>query len=139
MAAAARGKGFGAAMPYDQVVGDIRGCLAEGTAEKVGWVKAAADGRFHEIEISTYPPLEPITITGDRRGKARKVADRLRAAFQVELTEDEVLDSPHVFLGTVDELVEKCLSMRERFGISNVMVRSQIEEFAPVVERLAGT
>ncbi|HEY7202093.1 MAG TPA: TIGR03621 family F420-dependent LLM class oxidoreductase [Candidatus Dormibacteraeota bacterium] len=117
---------------------DVRGCLAEGTAEKVGWVRAAAGDRFDEIEICTYPPLEPVTVTTDRRARAREVADRLRAAFRVEVTEDEVLDSPHIFLGTVDELVEKCLSLRERFGISNVMVRAQIEEFAPVVERLAG-
>jgi len=117
---------------------DVRGCLAEGTAEKIGWVRAAAGDRFDEIEICTYPPLDPVTITTDRRARAREVADRLRAGLQVEVTEDEVLDSPHIFLGTVDELVEKCLSLRERFGISNVMVRAQIEEFAPVVERLAG-
>ncbi|HSR24036.1 MAG TPA: TIGR03621 family F420-dependent LLM class oxidoreductase [Candidatus Eisenbacteria bacterium] len=117
---------------------DIRGCLAEGTAEKIGWVRAAADGRFDDIEICTYPPLLPITVTGDRRARARELADQLRRGFQVDLTEDEVLDSPHVFLGTVDDLVEKCLALRDRFGISNVMVRTEIEEFAPVVERLAG-
>jgi probable F420-dependent oxidoreductase len=117
---------------------DVRGCLAEGTAEKVGWVRAAADGRAGDVELSTYSPLEPITITADRRAKAREVADRLRARLGVEVTEDELLDSPHVFFGTVDELVEKCLDMRERFGISNVMVGRQIEEFGPVVERLAG-
>ncbi|HXM55192.1 MAG TPA: LLM class F420-dependent oxidoreductase, partial [Candidatus Dormibacteraeota bacterium] len=117
---------------------DIRSCLAEGTAEKVGWVRAAADGRADDVELSTYSPLEPITITTDRRAKARELADRLRARVGVELTEDELLDSPHVFFGTVDELVEKCLDMRERFGITNVMAHGQIEEFGPVVERLAG-
>jgi len=118
---------------------DIRGCLAPGTEEKIGWVRAAACDRFADVEISTYPPLGPITITGDRRGKAREMCDEIRSRFGVELGEDEVLDSPHVFLGTVDELVEKCLALRERYGITNVMVRSAIDEFAPVVERLAGT
>ena len=118
---------------------DVVGCLAEGTAEKIGWVRAGAGDRFDEIEICTYPPLEPVTVLADRRARAREVADQLRAAFQVEVTEDQVLDSPHIFLGTVDELVEKCLSLRERYGISNVMVGAQIEAFAPVVERLAGT
>jgi probable F420-dependent oxidoreductase len=117
---------------------DVRGCLSEGTAEKIGWVRAAADGRFDEIEISTYPPLNQVTITGDRRSAARALADQLRARFGDAPAEDELLESPHVFIGTVDELVEKCLAMRERLGISNVMVRTQIDEFAPVVERLAG-
>jgi probable F420-dependent oxidoreductase len=118
---------------------DIHGCLAAGTLEKVGWVRAAAGDHAADVEISTYPPLAPITITGDRRGKARELCDQLRSTFGVELDEDAVLDSPHVFFGTVDELVEKCLDLRERFGITNVMVRAAMDEFAPVVERLAGT
>ena len=117
---------------------DVLGCLAEGTLEKVGWIRAAAGGRADEVEISTYPPLTPVTITGDRRAAAREVAGQLKALFGLELSEDDVLGSPHIFLGTVDELVEKCLELRERFGITNVNVRGAMEEFAPVMERLAG-
>jgi alkanesulfonate monooxygenase SsuD/methylene tetrahydromethanopterin reductase-like flavin-dependent oxidoreductase (luciferase family) len=118
---------------------DIRGCMADGTMQKVRWIREAAGDRAGEVEISTYPPLAPFTITNDRRAKAREVCDQLKTHFGEELTEDEVLDSPHIFFGTVDELVEKCLDLRERYGITNVMVRGEMEEFAPVVERLAGT
>ena len=52
---------------------------------------------------------------------------------------DELLDSPHVFLGTVDQLVEKFTRLRNELGISNIMVGSGIDDFAPVVERLAGS
>ena len=117
---------------------DVVGCLAEGSLEKVGWIRAAAGDRADEVEISTYPPLTPVTITGDRRAAAREVADQLKALFGLELSEDDVLGSPHIFLGTVDELVEKCLELRERFGITNVNIRGAMEEFAPVLERLAG-
>jgi probable F420-dependent oxidoreductase len=117
---------------------DVLGCLAAGTIEKVAQVRAAAGARFDEIEICTYPPLQPITITDDPRGKARELADRLREGFGIEVSEGDLLDSPHVFVGSVDQLVEKCLELRERFDITAVMVRTEVSEFAPVVERLAG-
>jgi probable F420-dependent oxidoreductase len=114
---------------------DVLGCLAAGTEKKVEHIRAAAAGRYPEI--CTYAPFYPVTITRDRRGRARELADKVRRDYRVEVGEDDLLDSPHVFIGTVDELVEKCLAMRERFGITAVVV-PEIEEFAPVVERLAG-
>jgi hypothetical protein len=51
---------------------------------------------------------------------------------------DELLESPHVFIGTIDQLVEKFTRLRDELGISNVMIGSGLEDFAPVVERLAG-
>jgi probable F420-dependent oxidoreductase len=118
---------------------DIVSCLAAGTLQKIEWVRSAADGRFDEIEFSTYNPLAPLTITGNRRASAREACDQLRSRFGVEVAEDDLLDSPHAFIGTVDELGEKCLGLRERFGITNINVRGAMDEFAPVVERLAGT
>jgi probable F420-dependent oxidoreductase len=118
---------------------DILGCMAAGTLEKIGWVRSAADGRFGDIEFSTYNPLAPLTITGDRRAAAREACDQIRSRYGVEVTGDDLLDSPHAFIGTVDELVEKCLGLRERFGITNINVRGAMDEFAPVVERLAGS
>jgi len=38
----------------------------------------------------------------------------------------------------VDTLVEKCQGLRERFGISYIFIGDEIQEFAPIVERLAG-
>jgi probable F420-dependent oxidoreductase len=117
---------------------DIRGCLAKGTEEKIRWIREAAEGRFDDLELVTYPPLEPVTITDDPLPVVRSLADVLRQRFGIEVGEQELLDSPHVFVGTVDAMVEKCLELRERYCISTVMVLSRFEEFAPVVERLAG-
>lgn len=52
---------------------------------------------------------------------------------------DEVLSSPHCLLGTVDEIVERVLSLRAQFGISYVSMYDTVaDEMAPVVAALAG-
>ena len=79
-----------------------------------------------------------MTITDDLHGEARQVIDHLRARTGVELTEDEVLDSPHLFIGSVDRLVEKFLQLREELGISSIML-GDIGELEPVLERLSGS
>ena len=43
----------------------------------------------------------------------------MRSRTGVELTEDEVIDSPHLFIGSVDRLVEKFLQLREELGITS--------------------
>ena len=68
----------------------------------------------------------------------RDLAGRLRSRTGIEITEQELLESPHIFIGSVDGLVEKFRMLRERLGISSIMVGG-IDELAPVVERLKGT
>jgi probable F420-dependent oxidoreductase len=106
--------------------------------EKIGWVREAAGDRFDDLELNTYPSTWPITVTDDARAEARKVVDHLRGRSAVDLTEDEILESPQLFIGSIDSLVEKFKMLRERLGISSFMT-GEIDELAPVVERLAGT
>jgi probable F420-dependent oxidoreductase len=105
--------------------------------EKIEWVRAAAGARFESLEFNIYPSTWPVTITDDLHGEARRVVDHLRSRTGVELTEDEVIDSPHVFIGSVDRLVEKFLQLREELGITSIML-GEIDELLPVVERLSG-
>ena len=49
-----------------------------------------------------------------------------------------MLESPHLFIGSVDALVDKIRDLRARLGISSFML-GEVDELAPVVERLAGT
>ena len=107
------------------------------TEEKIGWVRAAAGGRFDEIELNTYPTGGPMVLTGDARAEAGRRADRLRERTGVELTVEELLESPHVFIGSVKELTQKILDLRERLGISSFLF-DDMETFAPIVEQLAG-
>ena len=59
---------------------------------------------------STPIPRGPVVVTDNLRGEARRVIDELRSRTGVELTEDEVIDSPHLFIGSVNRLVEKSCS-----------------------------
>jgi probable F420-dependent oxidoreductase len=118
--------------------GDPRSMTWVATEEKIGWVREAAGGRFDDLVFNVYPSGWPVTVTDDLRGEARKVVDRLRARTGVELTEQEVIDSPHVFIGSIDRFVEKFRELRERLGISSFMV-GDVVVLGPVVARLAGS
>jgi probable F420-dependent oxidoreductase len=108
------------------------------TREKIDWVRAAAGDRFDSLEFNIYPSAWPVTVTDDLRGEARRAADGLRARTGFELTEQEIIDSPHIFIGSVDRLVEKFQQLREELGVSSVLL-GDIDELAPVLERLVGT
>lgn len=118
--------------------GDPRSITWAATEEKLGWVRDAAGERFDELTFNVYPSQWPITVTDDLRGEARKVIDRMRERTGYELSEDDVINSPHIFIGSVDRFVEKFQELRERLGISSFLVGG-LEELEPVVERLAGT
>jgi hypothetical protein len=62
----------------------------------------------------------------------------MRARAGYELTEDEVIASPHIFIGSIDRFVEKFSELRERLGISSFHV-GDLDDLGPVVERLSGT
>jgi len=106
--------------------------------EKVDWVREAAGERFDDLVFNVYPSGSPIVVTDDLRGEARKIIDRLKSRTGIELTEQEVIDSPHVYIGSIDRFVEKFRELRERLGVSLFLV-GDLTELGPVVERLAGT
>jgi probable F420-dependent oxidoreductase len=110
---------------------------AAATEEKIGWIRRAAGERFDELELNTLPLGGPVVITPDPKAEARRRADRLRAQSGVELTVEEILESPHTFVGTVKDLTNKCLELRERFGISSFPTVDP-DTLAPVIEQLAG-
>ena len=114
-------------------------CTFEATREKVAWVREAAGARFDELELNTYPSFRPASVTNDPKKAGEELLARLNERAPTGLTVDELLDSPHVFIGTVDQLIEKFTRLRNELGISNIMVGNGIDDFAPIVERLAGT
>jgi probable F420-dependent oxidoreductase len=107
------------------------------TEEKIGWVRAAAGERFGEIELNTYPTGGPMVLTGNAKAEAARRASELRERTGVELTVEEILQSPHVFIGSVKELTRKIVDLRERLGINSFLF-DDMEAFAPIVEELAG-
>jgi probable F420-dependent oxidoreductase len=105
------------------------------TREKIEWVREAAGERFESLEFNIYPSGWPATITDDVHAELGRVIDALRSHAGVEVSEQQLLDSPHIFVGSVDRLVERCLQLREELGITSILL-GNVDAMAPVVERL---
>jgi probable F420-dependent oxidoreductase len=105
---------------------------AAAMARKVEWIRHAASHRFDELDLNVL--IQGVTITSDRQ----QVAAQHSAGW--EMTGEELLQSPFALIGTVDQIIEALQSRREQFGLSYVVVfERDMDEFAPVVARLAGT
>lgn len=118
-------------------VGGPRRFTLAASRQQIRWVREAAGDRFEELVLNVYPSSYPVTITDDARGAARRAAEELRARSGVDLSVEDVLASPHLYIGSVDSLVEKLLGLWEELGISSFMV-GELDEMLPVVERLVG-
>ena len=117
---------------------DPRSVTFEGTREKIGWVREAAGDRFEELVLNVYPSMTGVSLTTRPLAEAREVAASLGGRIGQELEAEALLDSPHIFIGTVEDFVAKFTRLRAELGISSIMVGG-VDELAPVVERLAGT
>jgi probable F420-dependent oxidoreductase len=113
---------------------------ADAFAEKIDWVRDHAGDRFGAIELAVQ--LMEVNLTDDRAGALD--AFRARAAAQgsaaAELGDDEILASPVVLIGPLDEVAEKLLETRERLGITYYIsaVGANPKGLAPVIERVTG-
>jgi hypothetical protein len=66
------------------------------------------------------------------------VVEDLAPAFG--LTPDEAIATPHALIGSVEQICDQLVERRERWGISYLgMSGDQLDAFAPIVSRLAGT
>ena len=121
-----------------EVTRDLRSITVAATIEKLGWVREAAGDRFDDLEFNVYPTGVPPIVTDHARKAAADVLDQLGPPPGTAITIDELLESPHMLIGSVSGLVAKLQEQRERLGISSIMV-GDLDTLAPVVERLAGT
>jgi probable F420-dependent oxidoreductase len=118
--------------------GDPRSITLAATEEKIGWVREAAGDRFAQLELNIYPSMSRVIVTDHALAEAEALASRLRDRTGFEVPPRELLVAPNIFIGSVDGLVDKFRMLRERLGISSVMV-GDLEQLAPVVERLAAS
>jgi probable F420-dependent oxidoreductase len=117
---------------------DPRSFTWAATEEKIDWIREAAGERFAELTLNVYPSFWPVTVTDDLRGEAEKVIAAMKARTGVGMTVQEVIDSPHVFIGSRSRFVEKFTELRERLGISSFLI-ADLDQLGPVVEQLAGS
>ncbi len=112
---------------------DPRSFTWAATEEKIGWVREAAGERFDELTFNVYPSSWPVTVTDDLEGEAAKVVARMKERSGYEITVQEVIDSPHIFIGSHDRFVEKFTELRDGLGISSFLI-GDLDLLGPVVE-----
>jgi probable F420-dependent oxidoreductase len=106
--------------------------VTESTERQLGWIRDAAGSRLDDIELqmTAFPAL----VGGDPVKRAEDLSNSLG------IDVSEVLASPQILLGPVDEICDTLHERRERWGVSYWVVAAQVARaFAPIVERLAGT
>jgi probable F420-dependent oxidoreductase len=117
----------------DQNVPDA---TAEATDRKVAWIREEAGERFDQIELSIVAPF--VVVTDDRRGFAESIAGGLDTGA-VDASPDNVLASPYVAVGTIDEICDDLEARRERWQLSYYVFNDDsLDAVAPIIERMKG-
>jgi probable F420-dependent oxidoreductase len=98
---------------------------------RVEFVRAAAGGRFGDIELESSPYFAHIT---NNPGRAVE-----QIAATMKIPSDGLLEHPNVLVGSVETAIERLIEQRELTGISYITItHSNMRNFSPVIERLAG-
>jgi probable F420-dependent oxidoreductase len=116
---------------------------AEAIEQKVGWIRDAAGSRFDEIELSAQ--LLECAVTDRPEQHLSDFADRIAAVTErmggarVDLGGDDLRQSPIVADGSLDEVCERLIDTRDRYGISYFAapIDARPEALAAVIEALA--
>lgn len=103
--------------------------LAARVDEKFEWIREAAGPRYDDLVFHGW--LQAARVTEDGRGAAAEIGAAL------DLDAADVLDSPFVLVGSVEEIVAKLQERRERWGYTYYTVQQPTaREFAPVLAAL---
>ena len=107
---------------------------ARAVRQKLDWIRVGAGERFGQIELCLIPAF---IVTDD---PCRRASELIAERHWGDVTVEEVLDMPSMLFGSEDEMVATLQRRREEFGFSYYVVSDKVvEEFAPIVARLAGT
>jgi probable F420-dependent oxidoreductase len=122
---------------------DPASCTARAYREKVDWIRDAAGARFDDIELGAL--LLNVTITGDPDRALDKFMERFvpsaPSGRTSASTRQELLASPVIAIGSLEQVCDKLCATRDQFGISYFAspVDASPESLAPVIEQLTGT
>jgi probable F420-dependent oxidoreductase len=109
---------------------------------RVGWVREAAGDRFERLDLSVLRLLGDISVGGHPLAAAADVARRIDDQTGVTVSPEDIIESPYALIGSVPDLVDRLLRIRERWGINSFLVgwfdEPGLRAITPVVEQLAG-
>jgi probable F420-dependent oxidoreductase len=125
--------GINPTMPNGAADADAaRSGTAAETDRKLQWVKDAAGDRYADLEINLLN--FGCFVTDDRQSLAEQFAPMFG------IPPAELLDLPHAFVGTIEQIIEAAQARRERWDASYLVVpHDAMESMAPVVAALAGS
>lgn len=100
--------------------------------ERVEVTKSQLGDRLSEVELNIM--VQRVVVTSDRRSAADRLTSRGRG---VSLTPEQILEVPTVLVGTVEQIADNLVEMRERLGISYVTISEfNMESLAAVIDLL---
>ncbi len=106
--------------------------LVESYRQRVEWVRAGAGDRFDQVE------LQILTFFVQVVDNAAEVFEQMAPMFSA--SPEAMAEIPMALVGTVVEIIETLQRRREELGFSYIVVHeAEVDAFAPVVARLAGT
>ncbi|OLT19123.1 F420-dependent oxidoreductase [Actinomadura sp. CNU-125] len=113
--------------------GALRVATAAEADERIRFVRERAGGRADDIEL--HQLVQAVVVTDDRVGTAHRMVEQQMPFF----TADELLETPFMLIGTVDEIAARIRDNADRFGFSCLTVlEPHMEAFAPVIGRFRG-
>jgi probable F420-dependent oxidoreductase len=115
----------------DAPAGTLRIGTAADADDRVSLVRKHLGDRADQVEWNVL--VSAVVVTDDRR----TAAETVRAQFGLQMTVDEVLQTPFVLIGTVPQIAEQIRANRERFGFTHLTVNGlSMDAFVPVLEVL---
>lgn len=100
-------------------------------AERVRFFQQQAGDRLAEIEV--HIPIIAVLVTDDRRAAVERFIAARGGGYEPE----QLLDTPGMLVGTVDEIAAQLAGYRERYGITYFSVfLSSMPTLGPVVEKV---
>jgi probable F420-dependent oxidoreductase len=113
------------------------------TDVRIGWIRDEAGDRLDKLDLNVLRVLGGLEVTSEPLKAAAEVARRLSDRTGVSITAHDIIESPFSLMGTVPDLADKVVRLRQRWGINSFLVgwfdEPGLKAFAPVVEQLAGT
>jgi probable F420-dependent oxidoreductase len=111
---------------------DPSGFAPAAVDEQVAAVRTAAGERFGSLELQAL--VQAVVITDRPRQAAETLCDQIPG-----MTVAAVLATPYLLVGSVEEVVDRLVERRERWGFSHYTVRRDaLLDIEPVVAALAG-
>lgn len=121
----------------------LSGITMDKTRERVEVIRKAAGDRFDDIELNWT--ITMIIVTDDREQTAEMALAALDRGFppnievDTKLTVEEILESPYLAIGSVEEIADQIRNVRAKTTMSYVGVfPTQMDAFAPIIPLLAG-